>query len=221
MNWQTLTNIGLVIGLLSSLITIGDKVLSRPAGKPAPAQANSPVNIWHVEERHIFMMIGGALLYAVMSTIIADHYASARIGAVSLTSLTSALTLFAGVVGGPWVGLFVGAVGYTLTGVPHLTQPGISFPFPPAYAVGDGIAGLIGGLTLIVTHGKFSSWRSLLLVEIMSAIGLITGDFCSSAIFHAQVGRSAPPLATGLQSDIICTLVLLPIALLLFSKQTK
>ncbi len=79
------------------------------------------------------------------------------------------IPLFFGVVFGPGVGFFTGAVGNSIGD--FISGYGIVW----FWDIGNGLVGLIAGLAVYLTLGRYNNARNIIIAEIFSAIGIVVG----------------------------------------------
>jgi hypothetical protein len=227
---EAATTIGLVLGIVASIIAIAEFLYKALSSKPsndvpsATKAGTSPKGdfgsrVWTIDRRHVVAMLLGAALYALVSIVSTSKSGLdfATVGHFNVSSLPLVVAAMFGATLGPLAGLFVGAVGYVLTGVPSIGNAAAHFPFPPPYSVSDGIVGFIAGLSLGYTQRRFRRLGSLVVLEVAAAVGVTAGDICAYAIGQSQGNTiSAQTFVTGFQSDLIGALVLLPIVMIVF-----
>lgn len=164
------------------------------------------------------MMVGVAV--CVIANGVAHHDGYKFHGPIALTSLGLVTALVAGAWYGPWVGLVTGAVGYPLTALyPSGSSGPMSFPFPPAYSIGDALSGSPADSS-VFTRGLFpgreaGSADSDRFGHHRAAVAVVIGDLLSNATaVHERLDVTGSSFMSGLRSDLLCALVILPIALL-------
>lgn len=194
-----------ILGLVASVMTISDWLAKR-AAKEAHEDAGRPkFRLWTIDRTRVSAMIVGAAVYVVLS-----HFETGSIGPLLLISFPVAVAAVAGVWYGPWAGLFTGAVGYVSTII--LVPVGAGYtPFPPAFSVGDGIAGVVGGLVCLyrITGQPKAGPGSAVVGTLIGAFGVLLGDVVAYGFLqHQHIAPSSGVFSNGLRSDVLCTAIL-------------
>jgi energy-coupling factor transport system substrate-specific component len=176
-------------------------------------QGRSTSKIWGIGVRHIVFMALGAALYAGVS------YAtnSLQLPGASNISLRPGIVIpvFFGVVFGPWVGLFTGAVG-------NLINDLLTGPIYWNWDLGNGIIGFVAGMAMLITWGRYRSPRNIVIAEVFGVLGIIVG-LGFAAYTDIWVSALTPAAATITEfvpatiPDIILSLILLPILLVAYN----
>ena len=228
---ETLQAINLILGIVVSCVAIGgilaklNTTFQTQASIDLLALVNLRPHIWNIDKRRMAAIVLGAILYsaAVYITSMLD-YATVAPNWDWVYFLPVAVLLFFGVVFGPWVGLFVGVAGEGLIAIIEARVNSSSFLFPTAGAVRDAILGFIAGLSFAYTRGRFNNVRSIIVVEIIGAIGIVFGDLFYSIITQNQYysngfqGSFSQTFMVIILPDLVCGLVLLPLLLTLYDK---
>jgi len=180
-------------------------------------EERSRPTIWGIGVRQVVYMALGAALYGGLSYLTnilqlpATSNVSFRPGIV--------IPLFFGVVFGPWVGLFTGGVGNFLGD--YISGYGVYWNWD----VGNGIIGLIAGLALYFTWGRYYRVASIVTAEIFGVVGILVGlgfaaysdIWVSKYNFAAATGNFVPAAL----SDLINGIILLPILLVAYNAATR
>ena len=126
--------------------------------------ATSKHKMWEVGTREVVYMAIGAALYAIFSYLFnGTVFVVPSVSQVSLRPAI-AIPMFFGYAFGPVVGLFTGAVGNMFGDA--LTGFGLS----PQWSVGNGLVGLIAGLSWLFTDKKKSINTVLIVSAVLTAI---------------------------------------------------
>ncbi len=142
--------------------------------------------------------------------------------------MLEAILLFSGAVFGPWVGFFIGGIGfftsiYTLEDISrggnftindYLVRDGSVWPFHLSCA----LLGFIAGLTLLKTKGRFNKFRTIAYVEGVIALATIIILSAIDLIYAAAQGYNTFTNFLILLLLPLPGLVLLPIAIFIYSK---
>lgn len=170
-------------------------------------------NIWGIGVREVVLMALGAALYAGLSWITN----SLQLPGASNVSLRPGIVipLFFGVVFGPIVGAFTGGIGNLindlLTGTVYWN-----------WDVGNAIIGLVAGLAMYTTLGRYNTTVKIIVAEFYSVIGILVGlgfaaysDIWVSKLTFASATTTEFIPAT--LPDIVLGLILLPILLVAYN----
>jgi len=181
----------------------------------ASGQQSTVARVWNISAvRYIVYAALGAALYGGLSYL-TNVIQLPSAGNVSFRPGIVIPLLF-GVLFGPWVGLFAGGIGNLLGD--WISGYGVYWNWD----VGNALIGLIAGLAIYYTRGRYFKTRAYVIAEIFSAVGIIVGIAFASyteiwlskqSFVAATVGYLLP---AGL-SDLINGLVLLPILLRAYS----
>lgn len=123
-------------------------------------------SIWRLSTRAVVYMAIGAALYAVLNLITntwvipGAQNVSVRPGAV--------IPIFFGVLFGPIVGFFTGFVG-------NLISDQLTYGIFWNWEIGNGLIGLIAGLTAMFVRGAYRRWPNVVTAAVFSAVGIIVG----------------------------------------------
>ena len=170
-------------------------------------------NIWGIGVREVVLMALGAALYAGLSYVTN----SLQLPGASNVSLRPGIVipLFFGVVFGPIVGAFSGGVGNLindlLTGTVYWN-----------WDVGNAIIGLVAGLAMYQTLGRYNNSMKIMVAEFYSVIGILVGlGFAAySDIWVSKLTFSAATTTEFIPAslpDIVLGLILLPILLVAYN----
>lgn len=178
---------------------------------------SSASRIWGVKVRHIVYMALGAALYAGLS--IATNLL--KLPATSNVSIRPGIVipLFFGVVFGPWVGLFTGAVGNIIGDLVS------GYGFYWNWDLGNGLVGFVAGLALYLTGGRYNIVRNIIIAEIFGIVGILVGmAFAAYSdmpllqyTWQAATGNFVPAAL----SDLISGVILLPIVLVAYNAAVR
>ena len=170
-------------------------------------------NIWGVGVREVVLMALGAALYAGLSYVTN----SLQLPGASNVSLRPGIVipLFFGVVFGPIVGAFSGGIGNLindlLTGTVYWN-----------WDVGNAIIGLVAGLAVYTTLGRYNTTVKIIVAEFYSVIAILVGlgfaaysDIWVSKLTFASATTTEFIPAT--LPDIVLGLILLPILLVAYN----
>jgi energy-coupling factor transport system substrate-specific component len=180
-------------------------------------EERASVNIWGIGVRQVVFMALGAALYGGLSYLTnilqlpATSNVSFRPGIV--------IPLFFGAVFGPWVGLFTGGIGNFLGD--YISGYGVFWNWD----VGNGIIGLIAGLAMYITWGRYYRVASIVIAEIFGVVGILVGlgfaaysdIWVSKYNFAAATGNFVPAAF----SDLINGIILLPILIVAYNAATR
>ena len=169
--------------------------------------------IWGIGVRQIVFMALGAALYAGVS------YATntLQLPGASNVSLRPGIVIpvFFGVVFGPWVGLFTGAVGNIINDL-------LTGPLYWNWDLGNGLIGFVAGLSMYITFGRYRTIRGIIIAEAIGIVAIIVGlgfaaytDIWVSAL--TPVAATVTEFVPATIPDIILSLILLPILLVAYN----
>ena len=176
-------------------------------------EERSRENIWSIGVRQVVFMALGAALYAGLSYITN----SLQLPGASNVSLRPGIVipLFFGVVFGPIVGAFTGGIGNLindlLTGTVYWN-----------WDVGNAIIGLVAGLAMYNTLGRYNSTVKIIVAEFYSVIAILVGlafaaysdIWVSQLTFNSATTTEFIPASLP---DIVLGLILLPILLIAYN----
>jgi len=176
-------------------------------------EERSRPNIWGIGVREVVLMALGAALYAGISYVTN----SLQLPGASNVSLRPGIVipLFFGVVFGPIVGAFTGGIGNLindlLTGTVYWN-----------WDVGNAIIGLVAGLAMYSTWGRYNTARKIVIAEIFSVLGIIVGlGFAAfSDIWVSQLTFNSAATTEFIPAslpDIVLGVILLPILLVAYN----
>lgn len=170
-------------------------------------------NIWGIGVRQVVLMALGAALYAGLSYVTN----ALQLPGASNVSLRPGIVipLFFGVVFGPIVGAFSGGIGNLindlLTGTVYWN-----------WDVGNAIIGLVAGLAMYNTLGRYNSTVKIIVAEFYSVVGILIGlgfaaysDIWVSKLTFASA--TTTEFIPASLPDIVLGLILLPILLLAYN----
>lgn len=170
-------------------------------------------NVWGIGVREVVLMALGAALYAGLSYVTN----SLQLPGASNVSLRPGIVipLFFGVVFGPIVGAFSGGIGNLindlLTGTVYWN-----------WDVGNAIIGLVAGLAVYNTLGRYNTTVKIIVAEFYSVIGVLVGlgfaaysDIWVSKLTFASA--TTTEFIPASLPDIVLGLILLPILLIAYN----
>lgn len=181
------------------------------------SEERSLSRIWGIGVRQVVFMALGAALYGGLSWVTnAIQLPSA--GNVSFRPAI-VIPLFFGAVFGPWVGLFVGGIGNLLGD--YISGYGVFWNWD----VGNGLIGFIAGLAMLITWGRYSNRRAIVIAEIFAAVGVVVGIafaayndmWVSKLTFAGATSEFVPAAGT----DLINGLILLPILIVAYNAAVR
>jgi serine/threonine protein kinase len=197
----------------------------QPVSEPFEAKQTGPksnAQVWSIGRRQIVAMLIGTLLYASLShfAIVEGNF---QAGNLIYLLPTLIIPLFFGELFGPWVGLFVGAVGFFIGNYvpgPDLYVPddnvltsGFLHTVSLEEVLGAALMGFIAGLTLLSTRGRYNSTRNFIIADVIAAIAVLLG-FSLIGLFRSDLIFFITAVALP---NIIIALVLLPILLMIYN----
>ncbi len=197
----------------------------QPVSEPFEAKQTCPksnAQVWSIGRRQIVAMLIGTLLYASLShfAIVEGNF---QAGNLIYLLPTLIIPLFFGELFGPWVGLFVGAVGFFIGNYvpgPDLYVPddnvltsGFLHTVSLEEVLGAALMGFIAGLTLLSTRGRYNSTRNFIIADVIAAIAVLLG-FSLIGLFRSDLIFFITAVALP---NIIIALVLLPILLMIYN----
>ena len=176
-------------------------------------ERRSTASIWSVGVRQIVYMALGAALYGGLSYL-TNFLQLPSVGQVSIRPAI-VIPLFFGAVFGPVVGFFVGGIGNFIGD--YISGYGVYWNWD----LGNALIGLIAGLALYNTFGRYGNSRTITVAEIIGAIGVVIGigfaaysDIWVSKLNFAGASSEFIPAAL---TDLIFGLILLPILLVAYN----
>ncbi len=177
------------------------------------SEERSRPNVWGIGVREVVLMALGAALYAGLSYVTN----SLQLPGASNVSLRPGIVipLFFGVVFGPIVGAFSGGIGNLindlLTGTVYWN-----------WDVGNAIIGLVAGLAVYSTLGRYNTTVKIIVAEFYSVIGILIGlgfaaysDIWVSKLTFASA--TTTEFIPASLPDIVLGLILLPILLVAYN----
>ena len=176
-------------------------------------------SLWSIDVRQVVYTALGIALYAMLSIIInLVQLPNAGGGAVSLRP-GIVIPLFFGALFGPVVGFFVGGLGNIIGDL-------ISYHnFYWNWDLGNALIGLITGLVVIYTSGRYRTRRAIVLAEIASAVAILVGiGFASyTDIWVSKINfvAASSQFFTAAVPDLINGLILLPILIVAYNAAVR
>lgn len=188
--------------------TTGEKLIPEPAKRE-----EQKVQIWTIGRRQIVAMVVGAILYGLLIQ------GSIALPVSTFTILFPALiiSLFFGAVFGPWVGLFIGLVGYFIN--QFLPFGNHSYAFTTN--LGHALAGFIAGIALVVTRGQYSSARNSFIAGVFAVLALALGFGFALSTLGLSPSEAWSVFISLFLTNGIYSLIALPILLLIYNAIIK
>lgn len=176
-------------------------------------------SLWSIDVRQVVYTALGIALYAILSIIFnLVQLPNAGGGAVALRP-GIVIPLFFGALFGPVVGFFVGGLGNIIGDL-------ISFHnFYWNWDLGNAIIGLIIGLVVIYTSGRYRTRRAIIIAEIASAIAIIVGigfaSYTDIWVSKISFAAASSEFFVAVISDLINGLILLPILIVAYNAAVR
>jgi serine/threonine protein kinase len=158
--------------------------------------------VWSIGRRQIIAMLVGVILYVCLFRVFPLVFSYPLF-------LRLIVSVFFGVVFGPWVGLVTGCVGRFIGQT--LFDP--QLPLPWTVYIGEALIGFIAGLAVLKTQGYYKTIGRALLASAIGGVGLVIGI---GFILVTDNGFSF--FVRDTLGDAIVTLIMLPILLLVYDK---
>ncbi len=174
---------------------------------------------WSMDVRQVVYTALGIALYAILSIIFnLVQLPNAGGGAIALRP-GIVIPLFFGALFGPIVGLLVGGLGNIIGDL-------ISFHnFYWNWDVGNALIGLIAGLVVLYTNGRYRNSRAIVLAEIASAIAIIVGIAFAAYndiwVSKISFGAATSEFFVAAIPDLINGLILLPILIVAYNAAVR
>lgn len=151
-------------------------------------------NLWQFGTREIVYSAIGAALYGVLSWI----FNNIQLPGTTLVSFRPpvAIPIFFGIVFGPLVGLFTGAVGNIIGDLVS------GYGFYWAWDLGNGVMGLVPGLIAYVGVIEFKTARDYIMAVIFSVLGALVGMAVPSLVIDPFILRNID-FAGGLSTEFL------------------
>ncbi|GCF09740.1 ECF transporter S component [Dictyobacter arantiisoli] len=174
--------------------------------------------IWGLDVKKIVYAALGAALYGGLS-IATNALQLPGAGNVSFRPAIVIPLLFAALFG-PWVGFFAGGVGNLLGD--WLSGSGVWWNWD----LGNGLIGLITGLVVYYTLGRYLKRKNIIFAEVFAILGIVVGiGFASiTDIWVSKLSFSAAVIGDFIPSaasDLINGLILLPILLIAYTAAVR
>lgn len=174
-------------------------------------QERSSALIWGLSVRKIVYMAIGAALYGVLS--VPTNFLQLP-GNITIRPAI-VIPVFFGIIFGPWVGLFSGAVGNFLGDL--ISGFGVYWNWD----IGNGIIGFIAGLAMYITWGRYTNGRLIAIAEGFAALGIVIGlglaAYSDLIVSQTTVATATTTYVTGMIPDLILGLILLPILIVAYN----
>jgi serine/threonine protein kinase len=186
-----------------------ESVMWQPRGKIAAIERkNEKVNIWRIGKSEIVSIALGSILYASLGQF-EPYLLFPSVTSFSFPIFPAiVIPLFFGIISGPWVGIFTAVVGYLIE---HYIS---GDPFVWEANLGLAVMGFVAGLTILRTRRRYNHIRTIVIAELISAVGLVVGMICNACayiLFLKDTVEGALKLFIPLAlSDLILCLILLP-----------
>jgi energy-coupling factor transport system substrate-specific component len=176
-------------------------------------------SLWSIDVRQVVYTALGIALYAILSIIFnLVQLPNAGGGAIALRP-GIVIPLFFGALFGPVVGLFVGGIGNIIGDL-------ISYhSFYWNWDLGNALIGLITGLVVIYTSGRYRTRRAIVIAEIASAIAIIVGigfaAYSDIWVSKISLGAASSEFFVAAIPDLINGLILLPILIVAYNAAVR
>jgi energy-coupling factor transport system substrate-specific component len=185
-------------------------VTETKGGTGTLVRETSRQDLWKLSTRSVVYMAIGAALYGVLN-LITNSWLVPGTQNISLRP-GIVIPIFFGVLFGPIVGFFTGFIG-------NLLSDQLTYGIYWNWEIGNGLIGLIAGLTPLVVRGAYKRWPNVVTAAVASAIGIVIGLGVASITdqwlyskisFNAAVTTEWVP---GVVGDILVGIPLLVILL--------
>ena len=183
---------------------------------PEPEERPS---LWSMDVRKVVYSALGIALYAILNIIFnVIPLPNAAGGAVSLRPGV-VIPLFFGSLFGPVVGLLVGGIGNIISDL--VTYHNIYWN----WEIGNALFGLIAGLLVAFTLGRYRTNRAIILAEIVGVIAVIVGTgfggYTDIWVSKYSFGAASSEFLVAAISDIINAVILLPILIVAYNAAVR
>ena len=183
----------------------------------AVTEERSASKIWGVGVRQVVYMALGAALYGGLS-VPTNLLQLPSAGNVSFRPAI-VIPLFFGAVFGPVVGFFAGAVGNIIGDL--ISGYGLFWNWD----LGNGLIGLIAGLAMYITWGRYNSSRNIVIAEIFSAVGIVVGigfaAYSDILVSKLTIAGATSEFVPAAGTDLVNGLILLPILLVAYNAAVR
>src|SRR2546428_6937864 len=137
------------------------QMVQAPGKSAVAAPAGASISMWRVGIRKLLTTVIGVILCSIVyygMALLIQSVPNPSMSAYVLSGLILVLPLFFGFIQGPWVGLCAAGIG--CFGADYLVSLTLSRPLaliPPGWQfdVGATVLGLLAGLALLITHGRY------------------------------------------------------------------
>jgi energy-coupling factor transport system substrate-specific component len=197
-------------------------------GNTAAEGKDEKLEVWRIGRRQLGAMLIGVILFVIVFLI--AYQLSQGLGAPLLFVLPVLVPLFFGTVFGSWVGLVTGGVGTFLVSLLLSFFPdnfysyssyffGFDFTTDSTWFSVFGVAaiGFIAGLALLLTKGRYNTWRAIALASGFCLLGPLMMDGAAQYTESTWGGGiSSQSIFAYLVPAALPGLLLLPLLLLLY-----
>jgi energy-coupling factor transport system substrate-specific component len=176
-------------------------------------------SLWSIDVRQVVYTALGIALYAILSIIFnLVQLPNAGGGAIALRPGIVIPLLF-GALFGPVVGFFVGGLGNIIGDL-------ISFHnFYWNWDLGNALIGLITGLVVIYTSGRYRTRQAIVIAEIASAVAVIIGigfaAYTDIWVSKISFAAATSEFFIAVIPDLINGLILLPILIVAYNAAVR
>lgn len=183
--------------------------------EPTAAVEGAHTSLWRIDVRQVVYTALGIALYAVLNIIFNFiQLPNAGGGAIAFRPGIVIPLLF-GSLFGPSVGLLVGGLGNIIGDL-------ISYhSFYWNWDVGNALIGLITGLVVIYTAGRYRHTRAIIFAEVASFIAIVVGiafaSYTDIWVSKISFGAATGELVIAAIPDLINGLILLPILIVAYN----
>jgi Predicted membrane protein len=185
------------------------------ADEPVAVVKGPHTSLWRIDVRQVVYTALGIALYAVLNIIFNFvQLPNAGGGAIAFRPGIVIPLLFGGLFG-PSVGLLVGGLGNIISDL-------ISYhSFYWNWDVGNALIGLITGLVVIYTAGRYRRKRAIIFAEVASFIAIVVGlafaSYTDVWVSKISFGAATGEFLIAAIPDLINGLILLPILLVAYN----
>jgi serine/threonine protein kinase len=202
--------------------------------------AQEKIRIWSIGKQQVIIMLLGIALATSVSALggwsLGIHYnpnyrvANIIIGLI-LLGVVEVIPLFSGAVFGPWVGFFIGGIGFFTSLYPaEYFSSGDNFTineylneyrynFNWLFLLSFALLGFIAGLTLLKTQGRFNKFRTIAFVwGTMALAAIIVLSIITLIQEHGIIINYIFLIILRYLTFMLPGLLLLPIAIFIYSK---
>ncbi len=145
--------------------------------RPGPPTAKGKVNVWSIDKRRIRAAIIGTALFICLNLLSINLFQAHLFPGyffINPPIILLVITVFFGEVFGPWVGLFVGGMGYVLS---IILGPYYYYYYGLSGITIFALIGFIAGLVLFVTKGHYNNFRTISRASIIGILITIPAGY--------------------------------------------